>query len=243
MLEVNDIEVRYGKSPVLRGLSLRVADGEIVCIVGPNGAGKSTTLMTIAGELVPVRGTVRFQGTSIVGISVEEVARRGISLVPEGRHIFSRLTVEENLQLATFARRSRRDVRSEIAQVFAFFPVLQERRSSPAGRLSGGEQQQLAIARAFLTKPRLLMIDEPSLGLAPMIVDAIYELLKSLREGGLTLLVVEQSVERAFELADRIYVLRGGEVRFVGAIEELREPSKLEAAYFGFREPAEVGNG
>jgi len=233
MLEIEDLVVRYGKVPAVSGLSLDVREGEIVCIVGPNGAGKSTTLMTVAGELEPASGSVKFAGEDIGGRSVEQVVRLGVAMVPENRHIFGRMTVEENLRLATFARPIRDQAEADLDELISRFRVLKERRHAPAGRLSGGEQQQLAIARGLLLAPRLLLVDEPSLGLAPMTVELIYGMLRDARDQGCTLLVVEQSLGRALAVADRIYIVRGGRTRLQGTAAELADGAEAENAYFG----------
>lgn len=233
MLEVADLVVRYGKAPAVSGVSLAVGAAEIICLVGPNGAGKSTTLMTIAGELKPSSGSIRLDGQEIGGAPVERIVSLGVSLVPENRHIFGRMTVLENLRLATFMRSNATAAREDLERVIRSLPLLAERRNAPAGRLSGGEQQQLAIARGLLTAPKLLMVDEPSLGLAPLMVEQIYNMLLTARAEGLTLIVVEQSLERALSFADRIYIIRGGGVRLEGTAAELAENPAAEDAYFG----------
>ena len=239
LLEVEDLHVHFGQLAALRGISLNVEQGEIVSIVGPNGAGKSTTLLSISSVLKPSSGKVTFDGKVITGMKAEAVARLGISQVPEGRHIFSTLTVEENLRVATSLRKDRAKIKSDFDRVFDIFPILAERRRQTAGKLSGGEQQMLAIGRALLTSARLMTIDEPSLGLAPKIVDRVYEVLRDLRERqGLTLLIVEQSSERALKAADRLYVLRNGEMRLEGATKDLRGGDAVHQAYFGFAEDA-----
>lgn len=244
LLNIDDIEVHYGRLTALRGISITVAEGEIVCIVGPNGAGKSTTLLTVCGVLTPSRGAITFAGEAITGMKPETVARKGISLVPEGRHVFGTLTVGENLRVGTGMRRDKAEVERDFARVLEHFPVLAERLGSPAGKLSGGEQQQLVLARALLTKPRLMTVDEPSLGLAPKIVDQVYAIMRDLRERqGLTLLIVEQSTERALKVADRIYVLRGGRIQLAGSARELAEGHRLKEAYFGFGTRAEEPQG
>jgi branched-chain amino acid transport system ATP-binding protein len=235
LLQVQNIFVHYGHIAAVRGVSLRVAPGEIVCLVGPNGAGKSTTLLTVAGVLTPTQGNVTFQGLPISGLSPEVVARLGLSMVPEGRHVFSSLTVEENLRLGTYSRRDKRAIEPELARIYEEFPILAERRSMRAAKLSGGEQQQLAIGRALLTGAKLLLVDEPSLGLAPMMVERVYDKLRDLREKhGVTLLIVEESAERAVDVADRIYVLRRGLIELEGSGEELADGERLHEAYFGF---------
>ena len=235
MLKVDDIFVLYGRLAAVRGVSLSVGRGEIVCLVGPNGAGKSTTLLTIAGVLAPTQGTVIFDGSPTAGLSPEVVARLGISMVPEGRRVFSSLTVEENLRLGTYGRGDKRAVERELARIYSEFPILAERRSMRAAKLSGGEQQQLAISRALLTGAKLLLVDEPSLGLAPLVVERVYDILRDLREKrGVTLLIVEESTERAVDVADRVYVLRRGLIELEGSSEELADGERLHEAYFGF---------
>ncbi len=219
--------------PAVRGASVRVEAGEIVCIVGPNGAGKTTTLGTIAGTLSPADGTIRLDGEPIAGLAPETIARRGVSLVPENRHVFTQLTVEENLRLGSQMRRDRDQVETDFERILGHFPFLRERLGTPGGKLSGGEQQQLVIARALMTSPRLILLDEPALGLAPLIVQVVYDILHTLRESGITLLVVEQSTHRALENADRLYVMRSGEIALHGESESLTEAA-VEAAYFGY---------
>ncbi len=237
LLQVNDIHVHYGRLAAVRGVSLSVSPGEIVCLVGPNGAGKSTTLLTIAGTLAPTHGAVTFDGKPTAGLAPERVARLGLSMVPEGRRVFSSLSVEENLRLGTYGRTDKGEVEREFARILADFPVLAERRRMPAAKLSGGEQQQLAIGRALLTGARLLLVDEPSLGLAPMMVERVYDILRDLREKrGMTLLIVEESAERAVDAADRIYVLRRGLIELEGSSDELADGERLHQAYFGFGE-------
>ena len=219
--------------PAVRGASVRVEAGEIVCIVGPNGAGKTTTLGTIAGTLSPAEGAIRLDGEPIAGLAPETIARRGVSLVPENRHVFTQLTVEENLRLGSQMRRDRDQVEADFERILGHFPFLRERLGTPGGKLSGGEQQQLVIARALMTSPKLMLLDEPALGLAPLIVQVVYDILRTLRESGITLLVVEQSTHRALENADRLYVMRSGEIALHGESESLTEAA-VEAAYFGY---------
>jgi branched-chain amino acid transport system ATP-binding protein len=233
VLAVTNLEVRYGRLAAVRGIQLDVAAGELVCMVGPNGAGKSTTLLTIAGDLPLHAGTIHFEDRSLAGVSPENVVRSGISLVPEGRRIFGRLTVDENLRLAIFIRKDAAEAAADLEQIVERFPILRERRHAPAGRLSGGEQQILAIARAVLTRPKLMLVDEPALGLAPLMIELVYEILTDLQKQGMTLLVVEQNLERALAVANRIYVLRDGQVQMTGTVAELRDSEQLEAAYFG----------
>lgn len=233
MLACEDLHVRYGAIAALRGVSLHVEDGQIVALVGVNGAGKSTTLMTIAGVLHPSGGDITFMDQSIVGSPPEEIVRKGIALVPEGRRIFPGLTVEENLRLGAAIRSDRREVEQDLEDMCQQFPVLGERLGQAAGTLSGGEQQQLAIARALMSRPTLLMLDEPSLGLAPQLVEEIFSLVIQLHERGVTILLVEQNVERTLEIADRVYLLNTGEVEFEGEARELRERVDFVSAYLG----------
>ncbi len=236
MLAVDDIHVHYGRIAAVRGVSLRVEEGEIVCVVGPNGAGKSTTLLSIAGALKPTKGTIRLGDRRISGLATDAVVRLGISLVPEGRRIFGALTVDENLRLATHVRKDRAETKTDYRMVLEHFPVLHERKRLRAGKLSGGEQQQLAIARAILTKPRIMLVDEPALGLAPQVISDVYHILKQLRDDGTTLLIVEQSTDRALAVADRIYVMRNGLIALSGSSQEFRADDRVRQAYFGFAE-------
>ena len=235
MLELNDIHARYGAITALRGISITVSLGELVALLGVNGAGKSTTLATIAGVLRPWQGSIVFDGSSTLGKSPEQIARLGISLVPEGRDIFPSLTVEENLRLGAYTRSEKSEYRRNLSEVFELFPVLKERLQQPGGTLSGGEQQQLAIARALMSSPRLLMLDEPSLGLAPALVDQIFELIARLHQRGVTILLVEQNVDRTLEIVDRAYVLSTGLIKSQGTPQELRAHADIEGIYMGVR--------
>jgi branched-chain amino acid transport system ATP-binding protein len=233
LLAIERLVVRYGRITALDGASLHVDPGEVVAIVGPNGAGKTTLLSAIAGIVRPVSGQVLFRGAPTLGQPLERTVRRGIALVPEGRHVFSGLTVHENLRIGAVTRRDRAAAEAEIGRFMEIFPILAERRNEPAGRLSGGEQQMLVIARAMLSDPALLMLDEPSLGLAPRIIDQVYALIADLRGRGVTVLVVEQNADRALQAADRTYVLNAGRVRLSGPSAALRGDPAFEAAYFG----------
>jgi branched-chain amino acid transport system ATP-binding protein len=233
MLAIDGVTVHYGRLAAVRNLSLSVENGEIVCIAGPNGAGKSTTMLSIAGALRPSSGAIRLDGKPITGLPPEEIARLGVSLVPEARRIFGSLSVEENLTIGAHMRKDGQSTTSDLAQVFDDFPFLSERRRQRAGLLSGGEQQQLAIARALMTRPRLMLIDEPSLGLAPRIVDDVYHVVRRLRDNGLTLLIVEQSAERAIDAADRVLIMRSGSVVLEGRSDALGDIDTLRRAYFG----------
>ncbi len=233
MLSVSDLDVSYGAVRAVQSLSLTVSEGEIVTLLGANGAGKSSTLSALMGLVPTAGGRVVFDGRTISGFAPERIVRLGMTLTPEGRHVFPNLTVDENLALGRATRRDREGIEEARRELFALFPVLKERHSQLAGTLSGGEQQMLAIARSLMSRPRLLLLDEPSLGLAPQVVDAIFELIPRLREGGLTILLVEQSVDQALEIADRGYVLRNGEIAMAGTAGELTASSGVERAYMG----------
>jgi branched-chain amino acid transport system ATP-binding protein len=235
MLRVDDLHVHYGRVAAVQGISFEVNRGEVVALIGPNGAGKSTTLAAIVGAVRPVSGAIAFDGVDIVGEPPEKVVRRGIALVREGRHIFSTLTVAENLQLGSTPRRDRGEVEHDLERVLARFPVLATCYRTPAGRLSGGEQQQLAIARALLSRPSLLVLDEPSLGLAPLIIDRVFEIMDELRAEGITILLVEQVAERAVAFADRTYILRSGRIVGGGTRAEVRANVDLAETYLGVR--------
>lgn len=235
VLEVRDLRVQYGSVVAVDGLSLDVAEGEVVGIIGANGAGKTSTLGAITG-LVPATGRVALDGRSIVGRATEQIASDGVALVPEGRHIFGTLSVEENLSLGLTVRGGTRRGRAELAEAFDRFPVLERYAGSSAAHLSGGEQQQLAIARALLARPRLLILDEPSLGLAPLIVDEVFAVLDRLRSEGSTVLLVEQNAARTVAFADRTYLLNGGRVAHVGDRESFAREVDVAAAYLGIRE-------
>lgn len=233
LLSVNKLIVRYGHITALDGAGIHVDKDEFVSIVGPNGAGKSSLLGAIAGLVRPASGSIVFAGEDTIGQSLERTVRRGIALVLEGRHVFSGLTVLENLKLGAAARNDGAEIARDIAELFETFPILAERRQQAAGRLSGGEQQMLVIARALLSRPRLLMVDEPSLGLAPVMTDRVYEVLAKVRKRGVSVLVVEQNAPRALQAADRTYVLNGGRVGLCGPSRELGNHPDFEAAYFG----------
>jgi branched-chain amino acid transport system ATP-binding protein len=235
MLELHEVHARYGAIIALRGVSINVDQGELVALLGVNGAGKSTTLGCIAGVLKPWKGDISFEGAPIPGKTPEQIARLGISLVPEGRDIFPSLTVEENLRLGGFILKEKGDYKRNLEEVFELFPVLKERLQQPGGTLSGGEQQQLAIARALMSNPRLLMLDEPSLGLAPALVDQIFELIARLHQRGVTILLVEQNVDRSLEIVDRAYVMNTGLIESQGTAEQLRTHADIEGIYMGMQ--------
>jgi branched-chain amino acid transport system ATP-binding protein len=234
MLEVTDLEVRYGAIRAVRGVSLSVAAGELAVLLGANGAGKSSTLKAIAGVLRPTRGRIRLGGAEVPYGWPERMVRLGAAMVPETRDIFPDLTVAENLKLGAFTRRRDPAGLAEAhARVIDLFPVLGERAAQPAGTLSGGEQQMLAIARALMSRPRLLLLDEPSLGLAPAIIERIFVMIAELKRSGLTILLVEQNAAHALAIADRAYVLRLGEVAASGPAAEIRAATDLKALYLG----------
>jgi branched-chain amino acid transport system ATP-binding protein len=238
MLDLLEVHARYGAITALRGVSINVSQGELVALLGVNGAGKSTTLGCIAGVLRPWQGSITFEGASILGKSPEQIARLGISLVPEGRDIFASLTVEENLRLGAFTRSEKSEYRRNLHEVYELFPVLKERLQQPGGTLSGGEQQQLAIARALMSNPRLLMLDEPSLGLAPALVDQIFELIARLHQRGVTILLVEQNVDRSLEIVDRAYLMNTGLIESQGTAQQLRAHTDIEGIYMGVKHQA-----
>ena len=230
-LALEALEVRYGAVSAVRDLSLEVGEGEIVGLIGPNGAGKSTTLHAIMGAVPARRGDVRLRGTSVRGRKPEAIARLGIALVPEGRRIYADFTVDENLRLGLAGRRAREGGDEDLAAVYELFPVLAEFRKRQAGALSGGQQQQLAIARALVARPSVLLLDEPSLGLAPKIVDLVFETLAETRSRGVTVLLVEQRAQRTVAFADRTYVLSNGELRMTLTPSDATDTERLIAAY------------
>jgi len=234
VLELDRVTLGYGKTAVVKELSLEVGEGEIVSLVGPNGAGKTTTLAAIVGLIRPLAGAIRMRGREIAGMPTERLVREGLALVPEGRQILATLTVYENLRLPT-AGMPREAAAAAIERELDRFPFLRERLDDPAGSLSGGQQQQLAIARALLCRPQLLLLDEPSLGLAPKLVDLVFDTLRNLHDEGVTILLVEQNARRAAELADRTYVLAAGRLALAGTREELRDGEALTASYLGAR--------
>jgi branched-chain amino acid transport system ATP-binding protein len=231
VLEVRDLGVRHGAVSAVRGLSFEARRGEIVGLIGPNGAGKSTTLHAIMGLVPPHTGEIRLSGTSTRGKPPEAVARSGVALVPEGRRIFAAMTVEENLRLGLAGRRSRAGVADDVEAVYTLFPIVREFRRRPAGALSGGQQQQLAIARALVASPDMLLLDEPSLGLAPGLVDVVFEALSAIRARGVTVLLVEQRAQRTVALADRTYLIANGELRLTLTQADADDTERMVAAY------------
>ncbi|MFL5417230.1 MAG: ABC transporter ATP-binding protein [Myxococcales bacterium] len=232
LLEVRDLTVAYGHVQAVRGISLSVQDGQIVTLIGPNGAGKSSTLNAIAGLVRPQRGTVLLAGKDVAGLPAHRAARDGIVLVPEGRAILQRMTVEENLRLAA-EMRGGRGISAAVAVQLENFPSLARRRAVPAGQMSGGEQQMLAVARALLQKPRILLLDEPSMGLAPILVAQIFALLEQIHRAGTTLLLVEQNARKALAVSDHAYVLERGSIALSGPAADLTRDPRVQAAYLG----------
>ena len=230
---MNNLVVRYGRAPAVNGVSLTVDEGEVVSVVGPNGAGKTTTLAAILGARRLAGGTIEFAGTALNGSAPEDIVRMGVSLVPEGGEIFKTLSVKDNLLLGMVGRQGGRAPDDEVERELERFPILRRCLSSPAGDLSGGEQQQLAIARALLAAPRLLLLDEPSLGLAPKLVDKLFATLEGLRREGMSMLLVEQNARKAIEFADRTYVMGAGRVRLSGSRQEILDSPRVEATYLG----------
>jgi branched-chain amino acid transport system ATP-binding protein len=232
VLEVQDLHVYYGQIHALKGVSFEVTQGEIVTLLGNNGAGKTTTLKTVSGLLAARRGEVRLEGTSLAGVPAHDVVRRGITHVPEGRRIFNRLTVAENLEMGAYIR-SDAGVAQDLERVFAVFPRLKERRTQVAGTLSGGEQQMLAIGRALMARPRLLLLDEPSMGLAPVLVEQIFDTVQTINRQGVTILLVEQNAAMALSIATRGYVLETGRVALEGDAARLADNADVRRAYLG----------
>jgi branched-chain amino acid transport system ATP-binding protein len=231
LLQVRDIEVRYGAIAALKGISFDVREGEIVALLGANGAGKTTTQKTVSGMMRPVAGSISFEGRRIDGIPAHHLINLGICHVPEGRHVFPRMTVHENLEMGAF--RFKTMDRDDYERVLELFPRLRERLKQEAGTLSGGEQQMLAIGRALMGKPRLLLLDEPSMGLAPLVVAQIFDIIREINEAGVTVLLVEQNAAQALALADRGYVLETGELVLTGSGRELLADERVRAAYLG----------
>lgn len=233
MLELRDIHVYYGHIRALDEVSLRVNEGELVALIGSNGAGKSTTLKTISGLLHPRQGSILYQGEDITRAPTDRIVALGISHSPEGRRIFSGLTVRENLLLGAVARRNGPALNEDLDWVFSLFPRLKERLGQSGGTLSGGEQQMLAIGRALMSRPKLLLLDEPSLGLAPLVVERIFEVIRELKQQGKTILLVEQTVHQALDVADRVYVMETGHITLQGPAAELRHDPQVEQKYLG----------
>jgi branched-chain amino acid transport system ATP-binding protein len=233
MLEVNDVHTYYGSIHALKGISLVVEEGEIVTMIGANGAGKSTTLNTVCGLLHPRSGSILLHGQEIHMMPAHDIVGLGVSQAPEGRRIFARLTVQENLEMGAFRRQDSNGIRRDTERVFSLFPRLKERRKQRGGTLSGGEQQMLAIGRALMANPRLLLLDEPSMGLAPILVEDIFRTVQEINQDGTTVLLVEQNALMAFSVAHRGYVMETGTIALQGSAEELRENPQVKAVYLG----------
>lgn len=233
MLKVNDINVFYGNIQALKGVSLEVNEGEIVTLIGANGAGKSTLLKTLSGLLKPKQGEIEYLGKSIAGKAAQSIVKAGISQVPEGRRVFANMTVEENLELGAYLRNDRAEIAKDKERIFKIFPILLERRKQLSGTLSGGEQQMLAMGRAIMARPKLLLLDEPSMGLAPIMVKTIFNTIEEIRKEGTTILLVEQNAHMALSIADRAYVIETGKVVLSGTAKELQETEQVKAAYLG----------
>lgn len=233
ILHVDDLNVYYGSIHAVKGISFDVEEGEIVTLIGANGAGKSTTLNTVAGLLKPREGKVEFEGENLLGIPPHTIVSKGMALCPEGRRVFLQMSVRENLEMGAFTRRDSAEIADSLEMVFDRFPRLKEREGQSAGTLSGGEQQMLAMGRALMSKPRLLMLDEPSMGLAPILVQEIFNIIKSLHETGTTVLLVEQNARMALSVADRAYVLETGRVSMSGNAADLANDDRVKQAYLG----------
>jgi branched-chain amino acid transport system ATP-binding protein len=233
LLQLEGLQVAYGGIRAVKGIDLAVDKGELVCLIGANGAGKTTTLRAITGLLHPAGGSVLYNGANITGQRVHRIARDGIAMVPEGRGVFAQLTIDENLAMGAFARNDRAGVAADVERVFTLFPRLKERRAQVAGTLSGGEQQMLAIARALMSRPRLLLLDEPSMGLAPLMVERIFEVVRTIAAEGVTMLLVEQNARLALEVSHRGYVLEGGLVALSGESRALLHDPRIREAYLG----------
>jgi branched-chain amino acid transport system ATP-binding protein len=233
LLELRTVDVYYGRIQALRGVSLTVGEGEIVCLIGSNGAGKTTTLRTISGLVRPGAGEVILDGRAVHTLGAEKIARLGVGHAPEGRRLFSRMTVRENLEMGAFARKDLDQLRGDFERVYTLFPRLRERQTQLAGSLSGGEQQMVAIGRALMAKPRVLLLDEPSLGLSPILVDAIFEVIREINGAGTTVLLIEQNARLALAIARRGYVLETGSIAMQGPAQELADSPEVRRAYLG----------
>ena len=233
ILELTDVHTYYGSIQALKGISLEVREGEVVTLLGANGAGKTTTLRSINGLNRPRRGVIRFQGQNITTVSAHDIVKRGIAQSPEGRRLFPRMTVTENLELGAFQRSDRAEIREDMERVFELFPRLKERRDQKAGTMSGGEQQMCAIGRALMARPRLLLLDEPSLGLAPIFVERIFEIIKTINEQGTSILLVEQNALMALDAANRGYVLETGRIVLADDAESLKTNEQVRKTYLG----------
>ncbi len=233
MLKIENIDVFYGNIQALHGVSLEVNEGEIVTLIGANGAGKSTLLKTISGLLKPKKGSIEYLNTNISGKAAQSIVKGGLSHVPEGRRVFANMTVEENLELGAYLRNDRDGIKKDLDHVYELFPRLLERRKQLSGTLSGGEQQMLAMGRALMSKPKLIILDEPSMGLAPLMVKNIFNIIQMVNKEGVTVLLVEQNANMALSIANRAYVLETGKIVLEGTAKELQESEEVKAAYLG----------
>ena len=233
MLKIDNIDVYYGAIHALKGISLEVNEGEIVTLIGANGAGKSTTLRTISGLLKPKTGSITFLGQNIAGVRAHEIVKKGISQVPEGRRVFAEMTVMENLDLGAFVRKDKAGIQQDRKHVFELFPRLEERKNQSAGTLSGGEQQMLAMGRALMSRPKLLLLDEPSMGLAPLLIKEIFNIIVDINKSGTTVLLVEQNANMALSIANRAYVLETGRITLSGKAQDLAASEDVRKAYLG----------
>ncbi len=233
LLKTDNICTNYGAVEAIRNINMYVEEGEVVAFIGHNGAGKTTLLKTISGLLRPVKGTVTWMGENITGRPPEKIVRAGISQCPEGRQVFAESTVYQNMEMGAYTRKDKHAIREDIEKYEEIFPILRERRSQKAGLLSGGEQQMLAIARSLMSRPKLLMLDEPSLGLAPVVVNDVYDVIQKIKQQGVTILLVEQNAMKALEVSDRAYVISTGEITLEGKSEELLQNDAVKKAYLG----------
>jgi branched-chain amino acid transport system ATP-binding protein len=238
MLNVSDLVTTYGKIEALKGVSLQVEGGKITCLLGPNGAGKTTLMMTIAGILRPRRGSIRLEGAELVGLSPAKIVSRRVALVPENRLVFPEMSVRENLLAGAYQRREKSEIAADMERMYARFPRLKERREQLAGTLSGGEQQMLAVARALMSRPRVLLMDEPSLGLAPLVVAEIFDIVAALNRDGTTILLVEQNAHMALKVAHQFFLMEQGRITFQGTPGQLAEEEVIQRAYLGTRRAA-----
>ena len=233
MLEVKDLEVYYGMIQAIKGISFEVNQGEVIALIGANGAGKTTTLHTITGLLSPKKGSVMFEGTDITKIPAHKIVSMGMAHVPEGRRVFAELSVYENLKMGAYTRKDKNEIEESLANVYKRFPRLEERRNQMAGTLSGGEQQMLAMGRALMSKPKIILMDEPSMGLSPIFVNEIFDIIQAVSESGTTVLLVEQNAKKALSIADRAYVLETGKITMSGNAKDLLEDEAGKKAYLG----------
>lgn len=233
MLEIKDLEVYYGMIQAIKGISFEVNEGEVIALIGANGAGKTTILHTISGLIAPKKGSITFEGQEITKIPAHKIVENGLAQVPEGRRVFPSLSVLQNLKLGAYTRKDKKEIDDTLKMIYERFPRLEERKNQPAGTLSGGEQQMLAMGRALMSKPRLIVMDEPSMGLSPIFVNEIFDIIRVVSEGGTTVLLVEQNAKKALSIADRAYVLETGKITMSGKAEDLLNDEAVQKAYLG----------